>query len=154
MSTKYYIAYGSNLNVHQMGFRCPGAKVAGVGTLQDWQLVFRGSKTGSYLTIEPKAGSQVPVGIWEITDQDEQALDRYEGFPRFYYKRTFGIRIRDAKTGKPKDVDAMVYIMHEDRPLGAPTFAYVQTCLDGCADFRLETKPLMDAVKRARKETI
>ena len=50
---KYYLAYGSNLNVTQMEWRCPRAKIAGYGTLQDWQLLFRGSGTGAYLTIEP-----------------------------------------------------------------------------------------------------
>ena len=154
MEKKYYIAYGSNLNVQQMAWRCPGAKVAGVGTLEDWQLAFRGSKTGSYLTIEPKAGSDVPVGVWEITDQDEQALDRYEGYPNFYYKRVFGIRIQDIETGRKKDVNAMVYIMREDRPLGQPTLFYVKTCAQGYMDFGFDMKPLIDAVRCARKEAV
>ena len=154
MTKKYYAAYGSNLNVRQMAFRCPGATIAGVGTLQDWQLAFRGSKTGSYLTIEPRKGSSVPVGVWEITDQDEQALDRYEGFPHFYYKRMLRLSITNYLIGETEDVDAMVYIMHEDRPLGAPTLAYVQTCLDGCMDFYLDTEPLMEAVRSAWKEAV
>lgn len=151
MKKKYYIAYGSNLNIQQMAWRCPGAKIAGVGTLADWQLAFRGSKTGSYLTIEPKAGASVPVGVWEITKQDEMALDRYEGFPHFYYKRMLRLPITNT-TGATETVDAMVYIMHEDRPMGSPTLAYVQTCLDGYMDFGIDTEPLMEAVRRARKE--
>ena len=153
MKKKLYIAYGSNLNVQQMAWRCPGANVAGVGTLADWQLAFRGSKTGSYLTIEPKAGAQTPVGVWEITKQDEMALDHYEGFPHFYYKRMLRLPITNT-TGATETVDAMVYIMHEDRPLGAPTFAYVQTCLDGYMDFGIDAEPLMEAVRRARKEAV
>lgn len=153
MKKKYYIAYGSNLNIQQMAWRCPGAKIAGVGTLADWQLAFRGSKTGSYLTIEPKAGAQTPVGVWEITKQDEMALDRYEGFPHFYYKRMLRLPITNT-TGATETVDAMVYIMHEDRPMGSPTLVYVQTCLDGCMDFGIGTEPLMEAVRRARKEAV
>ena len=29
MTKRYYIAYGSNLNIDQMSYRCPGAKVVG-----------------------------------------------------------------------------------------------------------------------------
>ena len=53
----------------------------------DYELLFKGSKTGSYLTIEKKEGSTVPVVIWEVTESDEKSLDRYEGYPIFYYKK-------------------------------------------------------------------
>lgn len=46
---KIYIAYGSNLNLPQMAQRCPAAKVLGKSELKDYELLFRGSKTGSYL---------------------------------------------------------------------------------------------------------
>ena len=58
---KYYLAYGSNLNVQQMKFRCPGAKVVGKSVIKNYELLYKGSKTGSYLTIEKKNGSVVPV---------------------------------------------------------------------------------------------
>ena len=51
---KYYLAYGSNLNIRQMQMRCPGAKPVGTMVLEDYELLFKGSKTGSYLTIEKK----------------------------------------------------------------------------------------------------
>ena len=54
---KNYIAYGSNLNVGQMSRRCPGAIPVGTARIENYELLFRGSKTGSYLTIEPKEGS-------------------------------------------------------------------------------------------------
>ena len=49
---RYYIAYGSNLNVAQMRMRCPHATILGTAKLKGWELLFKGSKTGSYLTIE------------------------------------------------------------------------------------------------------
>ena len=64
---KYYIAYGSNLNVQQMKFRCPTARIVGTSVIKDYQLLYKGSKTGSYLTIEKKKGGIVPVAIWEVT---------------------------------------------------------------------------------------
>lgn len=45
---KYYIAYGSNLNVRQMKFRCPTAKVVGTSVIKGYELLYKGSKTGSY----------------------------------------------------------------------------------------------------------
>lgn len=80
---KYYIAYGSNLNVKQMKFRCPGAKVISTSVIKDYQLLYKGSKTGSYLTIEKKKGGMVPVAVWEVTADDEKRLDAYEGATRF-----------------------------------------------------------------------
>ena len=101
MKTKrYYIAYGSNLNVTQMMHRCPDARIIGITHLKDWTLLFRGSKTGSYLTIEPKRGEYVPVAVWEVSERDELALDRYEGFPHFYYKKDFEVDVTGIRTGK------------------------------------------------------
>ena len=95
---KYYIAYGSNLNVRQMKFRCPTARVVGTSVIRNYELLYKGSKTGSYLTIEKKKGSVVPVAVWEVTADDEKRLDAYEGFPNFYYKNNMKITL--SETGK------------------------------------------------------
>ena len=81
---RYYIAYGSNLNIPQMRMRCPGARIIGTSVIPDYELLFKGSKTGSYLTIEPQAGASVPVAAWEVRKADEAARDRYEGCPDVY----------------------------------------------------------------------
>ena len=120
MSKRYYIAYGSNLNIPQMRMRCPGARIIGTSVIEDYQLLFKGSKTGSYLTIEPMEGSEVPVVIWEVTETDEKALDRYEGYPNFYYKKEMTLDIKGIRPGKVRRRDAFVYIMHEERELGIP----------------------------------
>ena len=135
---KYYIAYGSNLNVQQMKFRCPGAKVVGKSVIKNYELLYKGSKTGSYLTIEKKKGSLVPVAVWEVTAADEHSLDIYEGYPSFYYKKNMKIRL--SETGKT--IDAFVYIMHEERKLGIPSYAYVRTCVQGYRDFGFDLKHL------------
>ena len=81
---RLYIAYGSNLNLEQMAFRCPTAKVVGKSELKDYELLFRGGRRGAVATVEPKAGSTVPVLIWEIQNRDEASLDLYEGYPSFW----------------------------------------------------------------------
>ena len=139
---KYYIAYGSNLNVKQMKFRCPGAKVIGTSVIKDYQLLYKGSKTGSYLTIEKKKGGMVPVAVWEVTADDEKRLDAYEGYPNFYYKTDMQLTVKSHITGRKKKLDAFVYIMHEERKLGIPSYAYVRTCVQGYRDFGFDLKHL------------
>lgn len=111
---KYYIAYGSNMDERQMAVRCRDAVLVGTGFIQGYELLFKGSLTGCYATIEPKAGSCVPVTIWTISRTDEKRLDRYEGFPAFYYKKDVKVQ-----TGNGT-ITGLVYIMHEDRHCGMP----------------------------------
>lgn len=80
---KYYLAYGSNLNIQQMKYRCPDAKPVGTAWIHGYQLLFKGSKTGSYLTIEKTEKAKVPVAVWEVSGSDECRLDIYEGATRF-----------------------------------------------------------------------
>ena len=138
MEKRYYIAYGSNLNVRQMRMRCPTARIIGTSVLKDYELLFKGSKTGSYLTVEKKPGSTVPVAVWEVAENDEKALDRYEGFPNFYYKKELTLPIKGIRTGKIRKRRVFVYIMHEDHLLGIPTSHYMNTCLEGYRIFGFE----------------
>ena len=146
---RYYLAYGSNLNIAQMQFRCPDAVIVGTAVIPDYDLLFKGSLTGAYLTIEPKQGAQVPVGVWEVSAADELKLDRYGGFPSFYYKKEMRIPVVDIRTGKTRQRDAFVYIMHENRKLGVPTSFYMRTCLDGYRDFGFNPDFLLTAYDRS-----
>ena len=149
MEKRYYIAYGSNLNIRQMKMRCPSARIIGTSEVPNYELLFKGSKTGSYLTIEPKENSTVPVAVWEVTQKDELALDRYEGFPAFYYKAEMVLPIKGIRTGRVRQRRVFVYIMHEDRPIGVPSVYYLRTCLEGYDDFGFDSKILMNAYLKA-----
>ena len=144
MEKRYYIAYGSNLNVQQMRWRCPGARIIGTSELKGYRLIFKGSKTGSYLTIEP-------VAVWEVTEQDELALDRYEGYPSFYYKKEMVLDVKGIRTGKIRRRRVFVYIMHEDRPYGIPTSNYMSTCGQGYRFFGFPIDKLMEAHRYSRE---
>ena len=148
---KYYIAYGSNLNIRQMRFRCPGAKPIGISAIPDYELLFKGSKTGAYLTIEPKDGGLISVAVWEVTADDEKHLDIYEGYPNFYYKKEVCLPVKLA-SGKTKKLTAFVYIMHEERSLGIPSLAYIRTCEEGYRNFGFDVKYLDRAYMRSTKE--
>ena len=115
---KYYIAYGSNMDEEQMAYRCPMAQLLGRIELEDYCLLFKGSKRGAYATIDPEEGSRVPVLVWTIEKEDEKSLDRYEGYPVFYYKKDLKIDLAG------KRVAALVYIMDESREYGKPSERY------------------------------
>ncbi len=64
MSKKHlYIAYGSNINLEQMAYRCPNSKVVGTTEIKDFELEFR-----NVATIVPKEDEKVPVLIWELRE--------------------------------------------------------------------------------------
>ena len=149
---RFYIAYGSNLNLGQMEMRCPGAKAIGTAVIENYRLLFKGSGTGAYLTIEPAEGFKVPVAIWSVTAEDEARLDIYEGFPDFYYKAYMKLNMTGFKNHKVKRLTAFVYIMHEERPLGIPSVEYLQTCAAGYRDFSFDGSYLRDAYMYSRED--
>lgn len=148
---RYYIAYGSNLNMVQMHMRCRDARAVGTATIEDWRLLFKGSKTGAYLTIEQAKGHSVPVGVWEVSENDERALDRYEGFPTFYYKKELHLQVKGIRTGKLYERGCFVYIMHEERELGIPSSLYTAICAEGYRDFHFDVNILFDAINYTRE---
>ena len=120
MNKRIYIAYGSNMSEVQMAQRCPDAALMGTGRVDGYELLFKGSLTGCYATIEKKAGAFVPVVLWRISAADERRLDAYEGFPRFYYKRDVAVETENGV------IYGLVYIMHEERQFGVPEGWYYQ----------------------------
>jgi len=136
---KLYAAYGSNLNRAQMPDRCPTAKVVGVGAIDDFRLLFRGSRESVVATVEPCWGGSVPVLVWEITAEDEAALDRYEGWPFLYRKESIAVTL-DGQI-----VTAMVYILNVGRPLGQPSCYYYSIILEGYKAAGFDVKVLQRA---------
>jgi hypothetical protein len=123
---KYYVAYGSNLNLEQMAYRCPDATIVGKGVIEGYALKYRGSKTGAYATVIKEEGKSVPVLVWKISHNDERSLDRYEGFPTFYYKKNIIVKMANGER-----LRAMVYIMFDAAMPGAPSNYYMKTIYDG-----------------------
>lgn len=140
---KLYAAYGSNLNVAQMRFRCPDAVSITTGWLRGHELVFRGRPNGAVATIEPQEKSCVPVALWYISEGDEQALDIYEGYPHFYTKEQMTFSTPQG------DVSAMVYVMTPGHCAGRPSSSYYNTIWEGYHNFGLDHAPLDKAVKRS-----
>lgn len=138
-----YLAYGSNLNLEQMARRCPTARVLGPAKLKGYTLTFRGLNGGAVANIEPDVTGVVPVLLWDIQPTDEAALDRYEGFPILYRKETVTVLLEGAR------VRAMVYVMNEGKPLGAPNGRYYDIIRKGYRQAGFDVGVLDRAVKAA-----
>lgn len=138
MEEKLYFAYGSNINLDQMAYRCPAAQVVGPVTLEGWELLFR---RGGFATIAPKEGEKVTGLLWSITPACERSLDRYEGYPRFYDKRMVTVQDSEGRA-----LSVMAYIMDERfRAPMLPSNSYYQGILEG---YRQNGLPA-DALKQA-----
>lgn len=96
----------------------------------------------------------VPVAIWSVSENDERALDHYEGFPTFYYKKKMPVTVKGIKSGKEYRRNAFAYIMHEERPIGIPSLQYMRTCAEGYCDFGFDQLILAEAFTYSRKETM
>lgn len=146
METKIYLAYGSNMDLAQMKVRCPGARLLGAGRLEGWRLLFKGSRTGAYATIEREAGKHVPVLLWRVTAEDEKSLDRYEGFPDFYYKRQIQAVTVNAAGRDCGRTRGMAYVMHEERRFGLPQEWYAALLERAYEKFGFEQEILREAL--------
>ena len=82
-----YFAYGSNLHHFQMKRRCKDSIFIKKINLKDFRLTFRSKYRAA--DIEPKKGSIVPGGLFEISKSDEKKLDIYEDYPTLYKNITF-----------------------------------------------------------------
>lgn len=154
MKTRYYLAYGSNLNQQQMKTRCPDATLVGTAVLEGFELLFKGNKNEFYLTVEPCEDSQVPLGVWQVSEADEQALDEYEDYPALYYKKQLCLPVRLFEDSTYQKLDCFLYIMHERFSLGQPSEDYLKNCMQGYTDFHFDTHLLTKACKRSHPDAL
>ena len=84
MSNRLFAAYGVGLNRIEMAKHCPTAKLLGATELKNFKLAFRGGNACAVASIKKAKGCNVPALLWEITSQDEAALDRWIGVSDLY----------------------------------------------------------------------
>jgi hypothetical protein len=106
-----YAAYGSNMDPLQMLLRAPHSPAAGTGWLTGWRLTFGGEDLGwegALVTLveSDDPGSQVFVALYDLSQQDEDALDDWEGSDLGLYDK---IRVRVATLDG--DVTAWLYVL-------------------------------------------
>lgn len=144
-NNKVYLAYGSNLHKAQMALRCPESTVICTGILHNYRLVFRGDHGFGVASIVPCKGMNVPVLLWSLPEADERALDRYEGFPWMYDKRTLLV---EAEAGQ---LAAMAYIMAPHYVKAEPGAGYLQTIRRAYEMCGFAGDPLKAALRECRR---
>ena len=87
----------------------------------------------------------MPILLWRISVADEERLDRYEGFPSFYYKRTIQAVKTDEHGVRTGLTRGMAYIMHEERKLGVPSMHYLRILEQAYKEFGFDGEILGDA---------
>ncbi len=152
MSKSYYLAYGSNLNLKDMAKRCPDAVLYGTARLDDYELVFRGEEGKVYLNIEEKAGTEVPVAVWQVEPRDEVELDLYEDYPSLYTKQNFFLPVKLFATSEIKALEVFAYVMAKEQKIGLPSRQYFDTCLKGYSDLGFDSTILEEAYAKAKKK--
>ncbi|MEA5048756.1 MAG: gamma-glutamylcyclotransferase family protein [Eubacteriales bacterium] len=125
MSNRVFAAYGAGLNRAEMVKHCPTAKPIGSTELKNYRLMFRGGNACAVATIEKAKGCGVPALIWELTPQDEAALDRWIGMPEQYRKETVKVRWNGTS------MDVLVYILIGNKSRNKPSAFYYSTLLEG-----------------------
>ena len=139
-----YVAYGSNMNLEQMAFRCPNSKVVCNGKLKGYKLVFN---VHADVIKTNKEHDEVPVVVWNIADEDWYRLDMYEGYPTYYGREIIDVILDSGKTKK-----AMVYTMTKNRKgICPPDKNYFDCILKGYNDNGIDVEYLYKALEHSCK---
>lgn len=145
---KLYIIYGRNLNKERMHRLCQTANPIAVATLKDHQLVFQGRTHGAHANVIPANGQEVPVVIWELSEEEEIRMDVDQGIG---YGRCKKERVDIEVNGEM--LQALIYVT-DPGPYGVPTDRYLRHMADGYRDFGLPIKILNDAISHAYENTV
>ena len=140
MKEKYYIAYGINIHLSQMTYRCPRAVLLGKSQLENYALRFRGHPFNAFATVEPVKNESVPILIWKIQELHERVLDGYMCYPHSYEKRDMNVILNG------EQISELAYIMTSNHDLGMPSREYLQTIIDAYRQAGLSTDALVRAV--------
>jgi gamma-glutamylcyclotransferase (GGCT)/AIG2-like uncharacterized protein YtfP len=138
LENRLYLAYGANMSMDSMAWRCPNARPLGAFELRDWELEFY-----SHANIRESTGSRVPGVLWAITEDCEHSLDAFEGFPDYYIKRSW---IQDSR-------HIMFYEM-ADFKRGQPTLGYINDIRSSYHYWHLPVQYLDQIVDATVKKTI
>jgi gamma-glutamylcyclotransferase (GGCT)/AIG2-like uncharacterized protein YtfP len=91
-----YAAYGSNMDPAQMADRCPHSPQDGIGWLEGWRLTFGGEEIGwegALATVVQDSDERVFVVLYDLSETDEAALDRWDAAATLDYYRKLQVRI-------------------------------------------------------------
>lgn len=135
-----YLAYGSNMNLGQMDYRCPNSKVVCNGELRGWKLIFN---IHADVIKTDNEEDVVPVVVWDINSKEDwRRLDMYEGYPSYYIKETVNVILDNGE-----EEEAIVYVMADNRKgICPPSKGYFECIEQGYADNGIDLSYLYEAL--------
>jgi hypothetical protein len=139
MAERYpYAGYGSNLWMSQITERCPHVELVIAGRILDHRLDF-----ARVATITQDKTSTVPVGIYRLTADDIEKLDRKEGLGKAYDRYLI-----TPITDDNRALRCFTYIKR-DPTLEPPTDKYFMKLVAGYRDWHFDDRRLRHARSRA-----
>jgi cation transport regulator ChaC len=145
--TFYYFAYGSNLMHSEIRRSCPTAERKCRAMLPDHALGFPRKSEGrqcGVASIEPRAGSEVWGGVYEIPESERGRLESREGFKpnralaaNAYVPRILSVFV-DGDAAKPVDVMTFIANPQPDPPL--PNAEYKSLIIVGAREWKLQAE--------------
>jgi gamma-glutamylcyclotransferase (GGCT)/AIG2-like uncharacterized protein YtfP len=142
----HYFAYGSNLEPEQMQHRCPGHTVVGLAELRDHRLAFPLTSHdwgGGVASVVTAHGQSVWGMVFDLTDADLEALDRYEGYRgrddqhSLYDRETVTVELVRADDGSfPRRLRPLIYLARAANP-SPPSRRYLDAIVKGAKHHRL-----------------
>lgn len=143
MKNYLYFAYGANTHIDSMSRRCPTALDLGPATLPNYQYRFaRHADVVQFFT------GTVRGVLWDITEDDLYSLDRFEGYPNYYERKTVLVEHRGVLK------EALVYYMTPGNPGALPGQGYLDLILEGFQEHQIDTKQVFDALTLLEQQNV
>lgn len=103
-----YFAYGANMDRDHMRRTAPAARSLGLARLLGHRIAIGRAGFG---TVVAEPGAVVHGILWDLTPEDEAALDHFEGVADGWYRK----EIREV-SGSTGPVAAMLYLAADPKP--------------------------------------
>jgi gamma-glutamylcyclotransferase (GGCT)/AIG2-like uncharacterized protein YtfP len=131
MNKQLYFAYGSNMDRGQMAHRCPGARKVGIALLNGYRFIINSRGVAS---VVPDKEHIVKGVVWEISPNDMESLDLYEGVASGLYRKVY-MQVVLSETIESEL--ALVYIAKDEVP-GKSREGYLDSIISAAKDHGLD----------------
>ena len=138
-----YFAYGMNTNHGEMATRCPDSTFLGTAKLHNHRLTFQG-----VADFTEHKGHTLHGALWLISATDELALDRLEGYPHHYGKKTVQVSF------KKGNIHVMIYQMVARDNFSVPFQGYEDCLRVGYKQSGMNLNQISEAISHAGKPRV
>ena len=143
-----YAAYGTEVNQDFMHKLCRYAKLFGIGKIDGYRLVFEHSANIISDRNQDKS-LDVPVLVWDVSEDDIERLDRYYDYPMLYESQAVNVNIDGHY------ISAYTYVLNKDTiDLECPYSVYEDIMREGYIENGFDIEYLKDAVEESYYESV